>query len=56
MSSVRPIDKENPIPYYVQLKQSPSEKIEPGEWHPGERLPSEPSLCQVFDVTMSLPS
>jgi GntR family transcriptional regulator len=54
MSSVRPIDKENPIPYYIQLKQSLSEKIERGEWKPGEQLPSEPELCQVFDVSRTV--
>lgn len=52
--SIRPIDKENPIPYYIQLKESLSETIERGEWKPGEQLPSEPELCQVFDVSRTV--
>jgi len=54
MVTFRPIDKENPIPYYIQLKESLSEKIERGEWKPGEQLPSEPELCQVFDVSRTV--
>lgn len=54
MLNIRPIDKENPIPYYIQLKESLSEKIERGEWKPGAQLPSEPELCQVFDVSRTV--
>jgi GntR family transcriptional regulator len=48
------VDKDNPIPYYLQLKESLSEKIERGEWKPGEQLPSESELCQVLDVSRTV--
>jgi DNA-binding GntR family transcriptional regulator len=51
MVTIRPIDKENPSPCYIQLKESLSAKVERGELKPGEQLPSEPELCQVFDAS-----
>jgi GntR family transcriptional regulator len=54
MLNIRPIDKGNPIPYYIQLKESLTEKIERGEWKPGQQLPSEPDLCQVCDVSRTV--
>jgi len=35
----------------VQVKDILRERIERGEWKPGDQLPSEPELCQMFDVS-----
>lgn len=45
------IDRETPIPFYFQLKKILSEEIDSGRWEPGTRLPSEPDICQHFDVS-----
>ncbi len=45
------IDHNNPIPYYVQVKDVLCRRIERGEWKPGEQLPSEAELCRLFDVS-----
>jgi GntR family transcriptional regulator len=38
----------------VQLKEALTEGIRSGRWKPGERLPSEPELCQSFDVSRTV--
>jgi GntR family transcriptional regulator len=54
MGNTKLIDKENPIPYYVQLKDALREKIERGEWKPGDQLPGELELGQMFDVSRTV--
>jgi GntR family transcriptional regulator len=48
------IDRSSALPYYVQLKEALTEGIRSGRWKPGERLPSEPELCQSFDVSRTV--
>jgi GntR family transcriptional regulator len=48
------IDRNNPLPYYVQLKESIRERIERGDWKPGDLLPSEAQLCEQFDVSRTV--
>lgn len=48
------IDRGSPIPYYVQLKGALAEAIESGRWKPGDRLPSEPELCDLFGVSRTV--
>jgi GntR family transcriptional regulator len=48
------IDRKSPIPYYVQLKHALSDEIESGSWKPGDRLPSEPELCQKYGVSRTV--
>jgi GntR family transcriptional regulator len=48
------IDKNSPIPYYIQLKETLCEKIEHGEWKAGDQIPSEPDLCRMFDVSRTV--
>jgi GntR family transcriptional regulator len=48
------IDRKSPIPYYVQLKHALSDEIESGNWKPGDRLPSEPELCQKYGVSRTV--
>jgi GntR family transcriptional regulator len=48
------IDHSSPIPYYVQIKNLIRDLIEHGEWKPGDVLPSEPELCQIFEVSRTV--
>lgn len=48
------LDDEGHIPYYVQLKNALRKRIETGELSPGDRLPSEPELCQLYGVSRSV--
>jgi GntR family transcriptional regulator len=45
------IDRTSPVPFYFQLKKTLAEEIVASRWHPGDRLPSEPSICTHFDVS-----
>jgi GntR family transcriptional regulator len=39
------------IPLYHQLREIFTEKIESGEWKPGDLLPNEPALCRQYGVS-----
>lgn len=54
MNDIGVVDKHNPIPYYVQLKEALRERIRRGDWKPGDRLPGEMELCQTFDVSRTV--
>lgn len=45
------IDRQTPIPFYFQLKKILSQEISSGRWAPGERLPSEPEICDHFELS-----
>jgi GntR family transcriptional regulator len=45
------IDRTSPVPFYFQLKKALAEEIAAGRWAVGERLPSEPSICDHFKVS-----
>jgi GntR family transcriptional regulator len=45
------IDKQSPVPIYYQLEQYMKEKIEKGEWQPGEMIPSERELAETYDIS-----
>jgi GntR family transcriptional regulator len=45
------IDRSSPVPFYFQLKKMLAEEISTGRWPPGQRLPSEPSICAHFEVS-----
>lgn len=47
------VNKENAIPYYLQLAVILREKISTGEYLPNELLPSERELCEAYDVSRS---
>lgn len=51
---MRSIDRNNWIPYYVQVKEALRERIERGEWGPGDRLPGELELCRMFEVSRTV--
>lgn len=45
------LDAQNPVPLYFQLKNIIEEKISSGELKPGDRIPSENSLCEHYKVS-----
>ncbi len=45
------INKESPLPIYWQLKNILKEKIERGEFKPGDRIPPEDELCKTFGIS-----
>ncbi len=48
------IDRNNYVPYYIQVKKALQEHIENGSWQPGDQLPGEPELCRMFDVSRTV--
>ena len=48
------IDRNNYIPYYIQLKNILQEQIDKGDWQAGAQLPGEPELCRLFDVSRTV--
>lgn len=48
------IDRNSPLPYYVQMKDAIKQQIENGNWKPGDIVPGEPELCRIFDVSRSV--
>jgi len=48
------IDFDSHIPYYIQLLEILEEKISAGEWTAGDRLPSEPELCEIYGVSRTV--
>jgi len=53
-SLVAAINRDAPVPLYVQVKDSLRERIESGVWKPGDRIPGESDLCQIFDVSRTV--
>lgn len=45
------IDRRSPIPFYFQLTKLLTGEIETGRWNVGDRLPSEPAICEQFGVS-----
>ncbi|MGD2163531.1 MAG: GntR family transcriptional regulator [Anaerolineales bacterium] len=48
------IDRDASIPYYVQLEEALVEEIETGRWKPGDQLPPEQELCNLFGVSRTV--
>lgn len=48
------VDRNNYIPYYIQVKKALQEHIDNGGWQPGDQLPGEPELCRMFDVSRTV--
>lgn len=48
------VDRNSPIPYYVQVKRALQEYIEDSGWQTGNQLPGEPELCRLFDVSRTV--
>lgn len=45
------IERSSPLPYYAQLAAILRDGIEAGRWQPGDALPSEPELCQLYGLS-----
>lgn len=45
------LDKDSPIPLYIQFKEYLLDRIERGELEPGQRLPSEREFCDQLGVS-----
>jgi GntR family transcriptional regulator len=48
------IDRDSPVPYYHQLKELLRDEIAHGRWPAGSRIPSEPELCRLLDVSRTV--
>jgi GntR family transcriptional regulator len=48
------IDRDSPVPYYHQLKELLRDEIHSGRWPSGMRIPSEPELCRILDVSRTV--
>lgn len=45
------INRNSPMPLYFQLKTLLLEKIQQGDWKPGEKLPTEEEIQKKFDLS-----
>ncbi|MBI3962513.1 MAG: GntR family transcriptional regulator, partial [Deinococcus sp.] len=43
--------RDSVIPLYYQLKELLRERIEAGEWEPGNQIPTEEELCERYKVS-----
>ncbi len=48
------IDRRGPIPLYLQVITALQEHLEDGSLTPGDQLPGEGELCQLFDVSRTV--
>ncbi len=48
------IQKSSPIPYYFQLCTFIEERINCGEWRPGQFLPSEQEICSTLGISRTV--
>ncbi|MDW0115177.1 GntR family transcriptional regulator [Sporosarcina saromensis] len=48
---MKPLDQGSIIPLYYQVKQRLDERIQSGEWKPGDKIDSENQLMTVFNVS-----
>ena len=54
MMQASKIDRNSYIPYYIQVMDALKEYVEQGHVKPNERLPGEPELCRLFDVSRTV--
>jgi multiple sugar transport system substrate-binding protein len=47
------IDRASPVPIYHQLKMLIQRRIKSGLWGPGDRIPTERELCQMYGISRS---
>jgi GntR family transcriptional regulator len=47
------VDRASPVPFYFQLARLLHEEIASGRWTEGQRMASEPDICDHFDVSRS---
>lgn len=54
IQSTKPVDRNSFVPYYVQVKEHLKHQIEQGAWQPGQQLPSEAELCNIYDISRTV--
>ena len=45
------VDRSSPVPIYHQLKSLIRDRIETGMWRPGDRIPTEHELCDMYNIS-----
>ncbi|HEY1407356.1 MAG TPA: extracellular solute-binding protein [Promineifilum sp.] len=45
------IDRSYPLPIYYQLKTLIKQRVDAGEWKPGEQIPTEEELCEFYQIS-----
>lgn len=50
---LKEINRDIPVPLYYQISQQIRQQIESGEMKPGEQIPTEKELQEIFDVSRS---
>jgi GntR family transcriptional regulator len=48
------INFESPIPYYIQLMNVLRDKIQRGDWAPGDQIPGEQDLCELYGISRTV--
>jgi GntR family transcriptional regulator len=48
------IDRSSSVPLYVQLRDALQKQIEQGVWEPGDQLPGDQELCEVYGVSRTV--
>jgi GntR family transcriptional regulator len=48
------IDRTSSIPLYVQLRDALQEQIDQGSWVPGDQLPGDQELCELYGVSRTV--
>lgn len=48
------INFESPIPYYIQLVNILKEKVQSEVWKPGDQIPGEQDLCELYGVSRTV--
>ena len=51
LDHLKAVDRQSPIPFYIQIKQTLQDYIEQGRLQPGDKLPNEFDLCQAFNTS-----
>lgn len=48
------VDRNDYMPYYIQVRNALQEYIKSGGWQVGDQLPGEPELCRMFEVSRTV--
>jgi GntR family transcriptional regulator len=48
------INFDSPIPYYIQLMEILRTKIQRGDWAPGDQIPGEQDLCELYGISRTV--